>query len=247
MDERRPYEEPRVEEPGQQPRRRRALPSSYRVAQRGSFGVLTAFSAVSRGDYRARNDIDGYHVYVGVGAAPDLTGTPTFSATLPVNLATAPPVSGTKTYNLIVRAVNEFGLESQNQDVLSVTIDPSGNEVRHALAAPASLSVSVVTGRALHIISSYDGYLEDDDPATEWRVWVTAAPPNVAIDPYSYMKTVDGAYLGYTTSPVAVGTYYVTLVLYRQSDGAVSPEVQVEVEVTDDPDTPQAVASGFAV
>lgn len=215
----------------------------------GAYGTPTQAGGGGRwGGYRVKNDIAGYNVYIGQDQMPDFSLPPaSFSATLPINIATTPPGSGTRTYYIVVRRQNEYGLESQNQYPKTITIDSTGALVLPPLASPTNLAVMPRPGGNIRLRAGYPGYNTDEYRADLWRLWITTTPPDVTSDPPTLQSPADGPALLTSFGSFTPGDYIVTLALYRNADAFTSPAVAATVTIGDGPETPAPVLSGFQI
>jgi len=210
----------------------------------GLYGVQVSVQSRKLGNYRIKNDIDGYVLYLGEDALPNLDGTPdAFSATLPFNLAVTPPVSGTKTVYAVVRKRDSYGLESQNQNAKVFVIDSAGNLVLPPIPAPVGLRLIARAGGMIEVRATYPGWQTDDYPADLWKVWVDTVTPDTS-DPVSATADVTGSTVGVLAGPYVPGDYFVSVGLYRTADTSLSPVVTGTVTLPDDADKPAPVRSG---
>lgn len=228
--------------------RRHPLPTGVMTAYVGLGGIyvgVTGGEAV--GASRVRNDIEGYNVYVGVDALPDLSAAPAaFTQTLPFNVVTTPPVSGTKTYNVIVRRQDEFGLESQNQTLYTTTINSSGDLVMPAIVRPQGLQLTPQAGGRIRVLSTYPGYGVDGAfTATHWRVWASLGAIDVDADPPTLVVTMTGKVLATSVGPLPAGDYTVAVALYRTTNGTRSPAISGTVTLPEDPEEIIPVPGGY--
>jgi hypothetical protein len=202
--------------------------------QLGLYGVYgpNMRSRAGLGNYRIANSIFGYNVYVGVNALPDLTAGPAqFSAVLPIYVTTTPPVSGTKTYYVLVRAQDHYGLESQNSNYYTLTIDSSGNPFLPPVNGPVDLHAFPAPGQAIRVLALYPGYGVDAAPADQWKVWINTVPPNPAVDPPTSIISITGVSLNSSLATYTPNLYYVTVGLYRVADGTLSSTLTTTVVI----------------
>lgn len=222
-------------EPEELIRRRKSLiglPASVSLSKGGKYGVGATVNSSKGGIYSVSSSTVGYNVYVGIDAIPDLDTPTQFSATLPITVITTPPGSGTKTYNVIVRAVNAYGLESQNQKSYSFTINSSGTLLYPTIDPPQQLAAMLDKYSAVRILAVYPNYPNDVYPATLWKLWISLAVPDVDVDAVYQTGTVDSKYLRpILTGTLPSGTYNVALCLYRDSDATRSEPARTTVIV----------------
>jgi hypothetical protein len=226
---------------------RQPTPSGVLTAYLGVSGIFVGVTSAHLGISGVRNDIAGYNVYVGVDVLPDLEAPPTaFSQTLPVSVATTPPASGTRTYYVIVRLQNQYGLESQNQYVRTITVDSSGNLVLPPISPPQGLQLTAQPGGKIRVLSTYSGWHVDKSPATEWKVWVGTSPPDTEVDVPVTTAPVVSNVLAVETGPFLSGTtYYIAVALFRSDDGAYSNVVTGSVALPIIPGGIDAVPGGY--
>lgn len=215
----------------------------YVSQQQGLSGVYGLVGAAGQtGDYRVQNDIAGYNVYIGVGAAPDLTGSPAaFSHTLPVSVPITPPGSGTETIYVLVRYQDHYGLESLNQQLTSFVIDSSGNLVLNPIPVPMKLLLTAQAGGVIQIRADYPTLHTDKSPADYWWVWIDTVPPNTSLAPTAVKPVGVGTALLWNVGAYTPGIYHVALVLHRSLDNSRSPEAAGVVFMPAAPAKPTAV------
>lgn len=223
------------------------LPSRFIVARCGSFGVQAVFSGLGRcGGNRIQNDIEGWNVWIGIGVLPDLTSPPTtFSATLPISTVITPPGAGTLTHYVLITKQDVYGLNSQNQQYTTITIDSSGNLILPPIVIPQGLMLVLQADGFIRVFASYPSLVIDQYPATYWKVWVKSTPPNVGVDTPAAVVLIDGYRLYKTIGSLSPGTYYVAVALYRTTDAALSDVLRGTIVVPGDPEEVVAVPSGY--
>ena len=201
-----------------------------------------------RGDYRiADNDLDGYELYRGVDAAPDLAAAPweTF-ASLPHTTAALTPGH---TYQFVLRLRNVHNMVSQNTAAWSVIIAGDGSETPAPPSAPANGTLDPWTAGAVRLTADYF-YLTDDEAlrADSWLVYLTSngVDPNPAVDTPTEiaMVQVDGvARLDWTSGTFADGLTIKALIRTRRSGTPDSDSTNLDIlSTTSDTDGPAAPA-----
>lgn len=222
--------------------------NTVQIAEVGACAFYINCVGSEFGQSRVQNlALVGYTVYVGNGSLPNLSLPPTaFSATLPINIPTAPPGVGTATYYVIVRKRDAYGLESQNQQALTITIDSSGNTIYPPIAIPQGVGASVFVDSYIGVRGIYPNVNVDQHPADVWRIWINTVPINPAVDtPTGTVSVGSEGLLFKSASPYAPGTYNIAVALYRTSDGAQSPAVFMTLVVPVNPLQPNPVLSGY--
>jgi hypothetical protein len=226
--------------------RRQPTPSGITNAHLGISGIFVGITAAHLGISGVRNDVAGYNIYVGVDSLPDLSQPPSFSQTLPVSVATTPPMSGTRTYYVLVRAQNQFGLESQNQWTKSFTIDSSGNLALPPIGTPQTLQAFPQAAGFVRLLATYPGYFLDEYKANTWNIWISVAEPDVLLDIPVATAPVQGSGLAANIGSFASGqTYQIAVTLFRAVDGRQSEPIRGEVTFPPVPDEVDPVASGY--
>ena len=206
----------------------------------------TSILATQGGRYRINNAIAGYNVYIGTGSLPNLAAAPAvFSATLPISIPLTPPVSGTKTFYILIQAQDSYGLQSQNQYYSTVTIDSTGGLVLNPLSSPANLSLIQQPGGYIMVMASYPAVDTDYTPATLWYIWVKSTLPVPGVDTPVLIVPVSGQFLGAVVGPETAGTWYVMVGLFRAADGSISPTIYNTVVVNGTPAEVDAIPSGW--
>lgn len=216
---------------------------SNQVGMSGVYGAVVG-GVTQTGGFRVQNNIEGYNVYVGVDVLPDFTQPPAvFSLTLPISIPVIPPVSGTKTLNVVVRKQDTYGLESQNQYLTAFIIDNTGGVAFDSLIPPQDFVLFQILSSSIRVLATYPGADTDTNPADLWKVWIGTTLPSTGSLPYA-TQAVNGDTVGFVLGPVAPGTYYVILGLYRTLDSSLST-VQGIVTVNGPPYEVVPVPSGY--
>ena len=198
-----------------------------------------------RGRARIANDSAvGFAVYVGYDALPDFTAERDgFAAAKPVEFAIVPPLAGTSDLYVVLREVNKYGVESQNQQTKTITIDTNGDEVLGPVSAPESLVVQTTIDDFFQVLMTYPGILTDANPADTWRLYVgQGAAPTPGVD----VPVATGSALEYgvaVVGPYPTGgvTYHFAVTVYRTEDATESAALTEELVLGADPDTPVSV------
>lgn len=216
-------------------------------SQRGVYGIRDLRFTHRVGDYRVKG-IPGFNIYVGYGSLPDLTLAPTqFSISLPIYVSHPPPISGQQTIYVVVREKDSFGLESQNQQPLTVIIDLNGNTILPDLPIPLGVAAAPEKNSAIRVMARYPAFSQEQHPADVWRIWINTVPPDPLVDIPTATKNVNGANLSEDVLSYAAGTYYIAVALYRTADGKQSLAGTTIVVVPLIPDEPDPVHSGAQI
>lgn len=210
----------------------------------GAYGVEMEVITQQSGAYRIANNIDGYNVYIGEDALPDLTTPTTFSLTLPASVAITPPGVGTKMLYVVVRKQDQYGLESQNQFIKAFKIDTAGELVRLPLSSPQGLQLSEMTGGYVWVLCAYPAINDEDDPPSHWKVWAGTTEPNTTLDAPVVSTSMTNMVLATQIGPFSPGTIHVKVAAYRNLDTALSAVLYDTIDVSETPDQPMAVRSG---
>lgn len=196
---------------------------------RGGHVVLKAFARLASGLHRVANAaLDRYELFIGIDAAPDFTAAPSETFTsLPHSVALAPPVSGERTYHLVVRRRNAWNLATTNVSAQLVTIDADGLLVAPRPSSPVDVTITPAPSGAFTIQAAY---LYGTDAATgadarqanQWLIYLrtngTAPDPATDTPVVVTMRKADGtARLTYTTTTFAHGTPGKVVVRVRRS------------------------------
>lgn len=187
----------------------------------------TAYVTNQNGGYRIQNsDAAGYAIWVGVNSLPDLTQPyDSFSATLPVLFAHALPGSGTQTIYVIPKIRDSYGVYSENQHPYILTLTSSG-QVFNPIIAPYNVRAYTLSTSALKITGNYPGYVLDDNPADQVKIWVDADPNS---DPATYTSAVTGETFQVVFGSYSPGTYTLKVGLFRSVDSTVSSIVTLTI------------------
>lgn len=173
-----------------------------------------------RGLYRIEDtSIEGYELFKGEGAMPDLDGAPwqTF-ASLPF---TTPALTDGVTTYLVLRKRNRFNLQSKNVEAEIFTLD--GGDLTLHPSAPREIRADQAAAGAVRIRAWYDWPADSAAArADTWAVWITTdgsePDPN---DPASYTEAMNlndaDAKLDYVSGPIAHGSTVKVLVRTRRA------------------------------
>lgn len=223
------------------------LPSSFMISGVGGYGLVNVIiNSSGVGGYRIANDIAGYNVYIGEDDLPDLEAAPAaFTQTLPFNYALTPPLSGTRTFYVLVRNQDHYGLESQNQFYTTISINSNGDLLMSPIGNPSGLQLFELLLNKVRVMALYGAAQDDEFPATSWKIWAGTSPPDVDIDTPVLITAVTGKIMATEIGPFSPGLLYVTVALYRASDDSLSTPLEGSITLLDDPNEPTAVFSGF--
>lgn len=198
----------------------------------------------ARGSFRMEGDGAGYNAYVGAGAPPDFTAAPdVYSAALPftVPLAAAPPAT-TVTYHVVVRAVDDYGLESQNQQASLFIVDDAGDELLPDIGMPQGLYAEQ-DGTSIRVRANYPTLADEAHPADQWQIWIQDhAPVGLPDGSPTLYTSVNGPIMASLTGPYAADDYYVSVALSRSSDARVTEVITVQLTTLPAPAAPTAVS-----
>ena len=116
-----------------------------------------------------------YLLYTGVDTDPSFAAAVASSATLPFTYALAPPGAGTRSYNYVVRYVDEYFLYSQNTYYRTVKINSAGVDVSDtiALSTPYNVTVSNTQSGKLLVQARY-GHNSDETPGDYFDIYEVA-------------------------------------------------------------------------
>lgn len=217
------------------------LPSAIASARGGRYSVGLAVARRAGGLYHAENDIGGYDAYLGVEGPPDFAAPPaTHAAALPFDVSLTPPPSGTRTYYLVVRAKDSYGLRSLNQQAKTFTIDSAGNLVLPPLAAPQYVRAVEKAGQKAQVSAAYRQ--GDEYPPDGWKVWYGTAEPDTSNPPQA--QVAGGSYLSLEIGPLSPGVYWVKVAAYRSADVTTGPAGLAAVGIHAAPDKVEPVLGG---
>lgn len=152
--------------------------------------------------------MDPYLLYVGEDTAPDLDGLPVAISTSPVVYNLTPPMSGTKTFNYVLRKRNAFDLFSLNSYASSVTINSAGEEVTSSISNPVNVTLEQIGSGKLRVRAEYTPGL-DATPTTSFIGYIrtNGTDPDPGTDTPVTLGTIGDpdlltgkVYLNYVTS-----------------------------------------------
>lgn len=211
----------------------------YTIEVPGVYGInQSTHTRVYRQRYHVEEAaLERWELYVGIGAAPDLDGSPVATGTTsPVVWNPPLPDPGeTSVLHIVVLRRNAFDLTDFNCSAKLIEIDENGNEVLGPLTAPEL--ARVLDGSAEGGLQVWARYAEQNDrnPADYWDLYATAgAPPTVGLDTpvlTDAMGVGNGEGIPWRGSVtlVAGATYYVMVVVRRDLDGATAQSEVAEI------------------
>jgi len=190
--------------------------------------LVNAFQQVYYGLYRiAEAGVALYSVWRGTDAMPDLTAAATgTSATLPFNVATVPPGAGVRTYYLIARYTDAYGLTSYNTFPHTVTINAAGTQLNATITPPQNVSLTEIGSGYVNLRATYPRGI-DATNADYFRYYVTTdgtdpvagVTPRVSVEMRIGQGLSDSRVLDVTLGPYNYATDLRVLVCsYRVSD-----------------------------
>lgn len=211
-------------------------------------GLCVIYNPASRvcvGECGIHNDLAvGYNVYVGVNTLPDLSVPTLFTNTLPASIPYASPGMGSDTYQVLIREVDSFGLESRNQKSLTVKVDSAGTQLLTPITPPTNLTLYEQKGGGVRILATYPGYGRDTEPATLWKVWAGISPPSTVDAPVITAK-VSSISFATTLGSYTPGIVHFLVALYRARDDSLSATLTGTITISQAPEEVEAVPSGF--
>lgn len=151
---------------------------------------------------------EAYLLYVGEDTAPDLTAAPDVESASPVVYNLTPPMSGTKTFNYVLRKRNAWLLESLNSYASSITINSAGEEVTSSISNPSNVTLEQIGSGKLRVRAEYTPGL-DADPADNFIGYIrtNGTDPDPGTDTPVTLGTIGDpdlltgkVYLNYVTS-----------------------------------------------
>lgn len=197
---------------------------SFATALKGKYGSSTSFTGIKLNGASRKQDntTAGYVAYVGSGSVPNFSNPPAaYSAELPLEVSLAPPISGTLTYHVVIRKRNSYGVESQNQQAVLVTLDTAGNRILQPVELPSNVAVRVNPNSAVMVVAQYSDYLVADDPADKWKIWISSSAININDPPMAEFNVTESRMMA-LLDPLSAGTYNYKVGLYRTEDDALS-------------------------
>lgn len=130
------------------------------------------------------NRMKKINVYIGRNAFPDYTAAPfaTLTGTPPFRVPLTPPVTGVDTIGIMLRPVNDVGLESLSTITGFMDINSDGELVSPQITAPFNVTVVEIGGGRINISALYD--ISADEPfADTFRIYIrndgTAPDPDI--------------------------------------------------------------------
>jgi hypothetical protein len=137
------------------------------------------------------------NVYVGRNAFPDYTAAPfaVLTGTPPFSIPIDPPTIGVDRIAVMLRPVNDVGLESLSTLTSFIDINSDGEEVRPQITAPFNIIVEEIGGGRINIRALYD--ISNDSPiADRFRIYIrddgTAPDPGTDTPIDLPMPTISG-------------------------------------------------------
>lgn len=207
------------------------------------FNEVTLLYELGRGRYRIAN-APVWNIYVGTDAWPALVTPTTTSATLPVSVVVSAPVSGLRTFYIVTRYQDLYGLESQNQQPRSITIDSAGNQILPPLPDPLSVRALPLSNGFIRVLAAYPTLGEEEFPADEWYFWIGASPDPL-VDSPNHIANVIGKTIASTIGTFTPGDYEVIVALHRTIDNAFSNYISTTVTLPAAPAAPGDLHGGL--
>lgn len=221
------------------------------IRRTGRFNVFEALTAGHKGRCRVSNNAaEGYAVYVGYDGPPDFSQDPDgFGTSLPVSFSVTTPPSGTTDLYVVLRKVNRYGLESQNQYAQVITIDSNGDEALGPISAPEILDAVTGVDDEFNVYIAYRGIDTDANPADTWRLYVKKDTPPVPGTDTPVATGSASAQGAAIVGPYTEGdaTYHIAATVYRTADSLESSAATTSIVLGADPLTPVGLVGGFAV
>ena len=207
------------------------------------------YAIKNRGRFIAEQTLDPYVVYVGIDDIPDFTQPPTTtSATLPISVPLTPPPSGTRKFYITTRLRNKSGLETAMQWYTIIEINSAGDEVQGPITSPSDISVFERQGQLIRVLAEYMAFNTDTDPATHWRIYAKeGSAPVVGVDPVDTQVAVSNQHLLKEIGPKTIGTWYILVTLFRDTDSAESSGILDSTEIASLIGAPTPVPGGSQV
>lgn len=178
-----------------------------------------------------------WELYVGIGAAPDLDGSPVATGTTsPVMWNPPLPDPGeTSVLHIVVLRRNAFDLTDFNCSATLIEINEDGNEVLGPLTPPTlTRALDSSTEGGLQVWAMY-AEQNDRNPADYWDLYATAgAAPTVGLDApvlTDSMGVGNGQSVPWRGAVTLIpgATYYVMVVVRRSLDGTTAQSGVVEI------------------
>lgn len=155
----------------------------------GTAAVRNRFSGEGSGE-SVVEATDGYELFYGFGAPPDLTAAPAeVWTTLPQDYG---PISGEGLHYFVLQAVDKAGYRSRNSIPWVIELDGDDEEIVLRPTGPAWVSIAAAAAGTVRVRAAYVP-AADDSPADQWDVYVTndGTDPDPASDTPTTVDMVD--------------------------------------------------------
>lgn len=192
---------------------RRSTPAGMTVnlAQETRFAITVAPDTeiqVYRYLYRVMGDVSA-NWYIGEDQMPDFTAAPATTFPPDASYALTPPVSGTKTYWVVLRWVDSYGHESYNTFPHKFTINAAGTLLGAFTSAPYDIDVRETASGYVRVRAKYATGVDPTD-ADKFRIYVTTtgADPDPGTDtPTEYTMSIGQGTSGARVLDETLGPY----------------------------------------
>lgn len=209
-----------------------------------------SFSETLCGMYRIAVDARArYELYIGVGSAPDITGTPTETFTSLPHTTTATLGVSTTNY-LVTLQRNKYDLRSESLSTTIIRVNGSGVEIDVPPTAPTTIQWTAGLAGVFNLAATYFS-ATDESPADTWLIYTTfnGVDPDPALDtPTEVDLFTDGGFaqLSWTSAAQIAGTTGKVLVRVRRSGTPNSDSTNVDVYTATATTTGPTTPSGRA-
>lgn len=191
----------------------------YVTDGRGQSKIFRSYSTDGRGTCRVLTT-PIYQLFYGAGSIPDLNDVPFLTFTsLPF---VTPALVGAGKHYFVVRRLNEFGLQTQN-DILKIIELAAGVEIQPRPSGANYWAFVVAPVPKVSVVATYAYPFDGANQADQWLVFAkVGSPPNVTVDTPVVVPMIksDGvAKLRWLSPDYSIGNVIHVKVLTRRTTG----------------------------
>lgn len=193
---------------------------SYLNDGHGSSKIFRGYDNDGAGLYRILAT-PTYQLFYGNGAPPDLSAAPwqTFAA-LPF---ATPPISGAGKHYFVLRRLNQWGLQTQNDEMTVIELDGAGVRLQPRPSGATWWAYAAAAVPKVRLLAQYAYPVDGDDRANQWLIYTkVGSAPVVGVDSPVVVPMIqaDGiAKLDWLSGDFAIGNVIYAKVLTRRTTG----------------------------
>lgn len=191
----------------------REIPAGATAAYAQESSIIIECGAYSQkyyGLYRiASTSAAKYDVFIGEDARPSFTTADQTETALPFDIALTPPVSGTKTYSVVVRETDTCGLTSYNTFAHDFTLDDAGEQLNADITPPQDVTLTETGSGYVRLQARYPRGIDATNADTfKYYITTDGTDPDPALDtPVSVTMQIGQGLADVRILDVVIGPY----------------------------------------